>query len=216
MGATLVAAAALGAARSPADPVEPVEVLIDAAHGNAFACFEDANDGLPGLTNAFLRRGRLARIHRGWPEEISPATNCIVVIDPRVDYSVAEIEAIERFVEGGGSLWLFASRTAFERAPRLFDTYGAALLDVPLSSADDATDVRSGARVSFRRAWPVTMVDAEVLVRAWTFDLAVRRRIGAGEVILVGDPTLFLGAGIEARWKIQSDNARFFDTLVPL
>ena len=119
----------------------------------------------------------------------------IVLVAPAAPFDAHEQAALHAFVEHGG--WLLASVGYEERAglADLLAHFGMAIEGTPLGGAGSTTV--DGDSLTFKKAWPVRAAGATVLAGGRDSPLVVRRAVGRGAVVVIGDPALLLNANLE-------------------
>ena len=224
-GGTLVAAsvgALLGGAlglshdgRQPAlTPTADRVIHIDRTHASESTLAPKDERSITGLTRGIARRGLLPLAAA---EELVSA----LVRDPagvilqgsRSELGEDELDAVDDYLRRGGHVWLFAGARGFAEAPALLRRFGIEIGDLPLGDAPDAAETSDGEIVDFQRAWPVRGDFDDSIAQAFGYPVVVRKAVGPGELVVIGDPLMFLGDGLESSDAVHPENHPFFDRL---
>jgi hypothetical protein len=217
-GALIAVAAAMGLAARQAPPESTVASV--------------ENPGPLGLRALFLylrEGGAAVDVHRDSLETLPPGIRTIVIAAPHARaVSSAEVEALQRFVQAGGTLVFLTSRDKEKGQPALEQWLGleqgnllpASSRGLPTGEQDisgttvevwfPASAVRglSGFRVSRDRGLTMGMAEAVPLAGLRGTAVLWRLGLGQGEVYAAAGPDL-----AENRRLEMLDNLRFWDAL---
>lgn len=219
VGVVSGAAFGLGLGLDPDRPdilPEPRHIAwVDLSRGSPASTKSPSRWSIAGLDHALAATGRLPlHLRDGVIGQLADRPGALIVPAPRTGWSADELAAVEHYLQSGGTVWVLAGCREFAAAPELLARFGVAIGDLPLGTAPGACSVAGGAPVEAAEAWPVLADQAVTVATAWEHRLAVRKAVGDGQLLVVGDPGLFLGDGLEQSKKINESNQAFFAELV--
>ncbi|MDP2360923.1 MAG: DUF4350 domain-containing protein [bacterium] len=175
-------------------------VWIDSSHQPNWIHPPDHDWSARALVEASHRSGALPLNLPLLDEELLAGGRALLLAGPARAWSKREIALLRRYVEKGGRLVVAADGR--RRAPlgELLAEFGLALDEVPLGAAPEVVD-GAGRPLGFTfwEAWPLLDLagGADTLASCWGLPLALKRGVGEGQVIVVGDERLF------SRWSLE-------------
>lgn len=213
---------------------------LDAAHLSPFSDMPWDFDGINGLALTLMRSGYLTLTLPEVSRKRLERAAILVSIAPGRQYTRAEREALQAFVDSGGTFFcLVGAEEAAASGPLLADfgfrvpsspvpTLGRWREPEPLGHVRavywDAKQHSAGdyqASVQFYAAWPIISEgsDAETLVSAPNGQaVVVSRRVGRGRVVVIGDTGFALNKNLEyvggEPFDGRYDNAHFWRWLI--
>jgi len=129
---------------------------------------------------------------------------------PMSDLPPPKLSAIHRAIDAGAWLWVFAGIREVRRAPNLFHEFRMSVDQPPLAGTLNSQDDQ----LDFLEPWPVRLENGHSLVSRFGRDVISSAKFGAGHIVLVGDPAVFLGKGLEQKWKVNRKNATVFSAML--
>ncbi|MDQ1262728.1 MAG: ABC-type uncharacterized transport system, partial [Euryarchaeota archaeon] len=197
---------------------QPDVAWIDYTHLNQFNLENYRDDGVAGLTLNLFRNGYLpqilqkdndiSEIHKG---------SVAIIIAPNEHYTAKEASEIKKFVENGGLLILCAGHKSADPMELILSSFGLRIGDLPLGSFPwiEETHATGGQAIvspenlrrywhkpKFMEAYPV-QADGEYKPITWmryngvTYNLIIQKKVGRGNVILIGDSRFLLNENLE-------------------
>lgn len=205
---------------------------IDASHVEGYSGESWRPDGIGGLALTLMRNGYLTLdLPELTPERLRRA-GLLVSIAPARTFSPEEVATVTDFVRGGGTLMLM---TGYEQRAACLPLLNAFHMQVgapsgslepePLGHFKSPYLESEGKRVyvRFHAAWPVACNDPNAQVIAYGRDnqpVIVMCRVGAGRVLLIGDPCFALSMNLEyengAPFEGLRENADFWRWLLTI
>jgi len=193
---------------------------IDAFHLEACSSESWRPDGLGGLTLTLMRNGYLTLALTEWtPERLNRAA-LLVSVAPARTFSPRDIETVRAFVENGGTFIITVGRERHAASAPLLNALGfrvgyaedESIEPLPMGHFKSPYLEANGKRVyvRFHAAWPVTCTDPNASVIANGKEnrpVIVRRRLGAGDVVLIGD------TGFAMNKNLEQENGEAFEGL---
>ncbi|MHB8117291.1 MAG: Gldg family protein [Methanothrix sp.] len=191
---------------------------IDHSHLNQFNLENYRDDGIAGLTLNLFRNGFLPQIlekENGFPD-IRKGTVSIIIA-PNEHYTPKEATQYKEFVEAGGLLILGAGHKSAGPMDSILRSFGLQIGDLPLGSPPwiEETHATGGRAIvspenlrrywhkpKFMEAYPV-LADGEYKPITWmryngnTYNLIIQKKVGHGNVILIGDSRFLLNENLE-------------------
>jgi hypothetical protein len=203
--------------KAPEEPLADV-AWIDYTHLNQFNLENYRDDGVAGLTLNLFRNGFLPQILQK-DNGISDIRkgSVAIIIAPNEDYTAKEALKIKEFVEAGGLLILCAGHKSAGPMDLILKSFGLGIGDLPLGSFPwiEETHATGGQAIvspenlrrywhkpKFMEAYPV-LADGEYKPIAWmryngvAYNLIIEKRVGRGNVILIGDSRFLLNENLE-------------------
>lgn len=200
---------------------------IDASHAEAYSSESWRPDGVGGLALTLMRNGYLTlALPEFTPQRLSRA-GLLVSIAPSRTFSQRQIDAVKAFVRDGGTFIIMAGYERMAASAPLLDAFGfrvgvpadQTLEPEPMGHFKAPYLESDGKRVyvRFHAAWPVTCTDPDARVLAYGKNdrpVIVRRRVGAGSVVLIGDTGFAMNKNLEhengAAFEGLRENADFW------
>jgi hypothetical protein len=190
--------------------------VIDVSHGGAFTLRAWKNRSIGGLQLNLARDGYYPLIRDEFPyRDLATEARLLVLVAPTRGYSRKEIDAVEQFLRRGGKAIVSVGFEEIDGSRSLLRRFGFDVGDVPLARLETKAPSDS-LPVVFREAWPVRYTDAapaETLLSVWKSPLAVKRPVGKGELIVIGDSSFFHDVNLETREKYFAGNIAFLSKL---
>ena len=205
---------------------------IDASHIEAYSSESWRPDGIGGLALTLMRNGYLTLdLPELAPERLERA-GLLISIAPARAFSAAEVEAVKAFVKNGGTLMLMTGYEQRTPSAAMLDAFGlrvgmrqsASLEPEPLGHFKSPYLESEGKRVyvRFHAAWPVAATEPNEVI-AYGRDnqpVIIMRRVGAGKVLLIGDPYFATNMNLEnengAPFEGLRENADFWRWLLTM
>ena len=200
---------------------------IDASHAEANSSESWRPDGIGGLVLTLMRNGYLTlALPELTPQRLSRA-GLLVSVAPSRTFSQRQIDAVKAFVHDGGTFIIMAGYERMAASAPLLDAFGfrvgiaadKALEPEPMGHFKAPYLESDGKRVyvRFHAAWPVTCIHPDARVLAYGKNdrpVIVRRRVGAGSVVLIGDTGFAMNKNLEhengAAFEGLRENADFW------
>jgi len=204
---------------------------IDASHLNAYSGESWRPDGIGGLALTLMRNSYLTLALPELTSARLEKAGLLVSIAPTRAYTETEIDAIAEFVDGGGLLVINAGYDDAHASEPLLERFGFGF------GTDDSIEpaplghfkspyLESNSRrvyVRFHAAWPIRCTDPNAQTVAYGRDnqpVAILRRVGAGQVLFVGDTGFALNKNLEQEngqpFEGLRENADFWRWLITL
>jgi hypothetical protein len=192
--------------------------IVDASHGGRFTLKAWQQQSLGGLQLNLARNGYLPLVKGEFPHrELAAGQGVLVLVGPTRSYNDKEIRAIEEFLAGGGKVIAAVGFEEADGARGLLERFGFAIAGIPLGKFREPLTVGSDSlQVDFYEGWPVLFEagpGTEVLLTKWDQPVAVRRTVGKGEIIVVGDTSFFWDLNLESRDSFLMGNIEFLRLL---
>lgn len=191
---------------------------IDHTHLNQFNSENYQDDGIAGLTLNLFRNGFLPQVQQT-KKCISDISNgsVSIIIAPNEHYTAKEASEYKEFVESGGLLIISAGYRSASPMDLILKSFGLQIGELPLGSFPwiEETHATMGQaivspenlrrywhRPKFMEAYPV-IADGEYKPIAWmhyngsTYNLIIQKKVGLGNVILIGDSRFLLNENLE-------------------
>jgi hypothetical protein len=190
--------------------------VLDVSHGGHHTLRAWRDKSVGGLQLNLARNGYFLMIRDQFPyRDLDGGAKLLVLLAPTRRYSKREIDAVERFVVNGGRV---IASVGFEEAAAsrdLLNRFGLDVADIPLGRMPipvegDTLDV------VVKEGWPVRYdgsAATEVLLSVWDYPVAVKRTIGKGEIVLIGDTAFFHDSNLETRDQYFAGNIAFLRRL---
>jgi hypothetical protein len=204
---------------------------IDASHLNAYSGESWRPDGTGGLALTLMRNGYLTLALPELTSARLEKAGLLISIAPAQPFTQSEIDTIAEFVEGGG---LFIINTSYDDARAsepLLQRFGFGFGQndsqepAPLGHFKSPYLESDSRRVyvRFHAAWPIRCTDPNARTIAYGRDnqpVAILRRVGAGQVLFVGDTGFALNKNLEQEngqpFEGLRENADFWRWLIAL
>lgn len=188
------------------------------------------------LSETFLRRGRLLLAADNASSLSEESAETRVIIAPTQTYSAVEADSIARYIHKGGKLLIIAGYPSRDSLRPLLTQFGMDIAPEPYGAAHNSRLVYSAwrptvlhttkpplqadqgasnrdaaydAEIPFQEAYPIIANDATPLVTCWARPLAVMKRYGAGNIVLIADSRFCTDKNLAPNRKIHETNIRF-------
>ncbi len=184
---------------------------VDLSHVGLHSVEGWRDNGISGVYLNLMREGFFAIGLPSFDDRQIFASDLFVTIAPTRPYAPGEVDALRRFLEGGGTVLAAVGYEQRAGAQTLLDLGGLRLANRPLGRS--ATYVPGAPVVpQFWNAWPVLGGDAMVTLR--NEPVIVQKRIGRGRLVVVGDTHFFFNRNLETEDGGNVANIRFFGWLM--
>jgi len=206
---------------------------IDASHIEGYSSESWRPDGIGGLILTLMRCGYLALdLPELTPERLERA-GLLISITPARAFSPAEVQTVKAFVNSGGTFMLMTGYEQRMPSAALLNAFrlrvgppqSGSLEPEPLGHFKSPYLESEGKRVyvRFHAAWPVACSDPNAQVIAYGRDnqpVILMCRVGAGRVLLIGDPCFATNMNLEyengAPFEGLRENADFWRWLLTM
>jgi hypothetical protein len=184
---------------------------IDTSHMERVDNKYDGDNSFLGLSYNLMRNGYLPLEMREFSAERLLAGKVFVAMAPTRPFSAAEVAAVERFMEQGGTFILCLGWEEAANLQPMLRGFGLAVEGVPLGPvAPEANDKN----IHFYNAWPVRLErgrEGRVVcaLKAGPYPLIVEQARGSGRLILVGDSHFLGGVNLESYESFVEENIHF-------
>jgi hypothetical protein len=187
--------------------------LIDTSHRPALATGDSFNTSTAGAARGLRRAGLLPSRMDRWDDAAVARAGALLLFSPTRDLSSREATAIDRMLARGGTLLVATGGAELPPTPRLDAYLGARVAPTPLGPV--AATV-GGREARFPSAWAIDARDpaCHPLAARWDRPVVVEARRGAGRIVLVGDPAVFLGDHTEGHERFDEGNIALFQRLI--
>jgi hypothetical protein len=205
-----------GAARP--EPLRGNIALVDLSHVGLHSLEAWRDDAISGVYLNFMREGYFAIGSKRFDEEQLQASDVFVTIAPSKPYSDRELDLLESFMSNGGSVLLQVGWEEKAGSEALLERFG---LQIPHRPQGRAADMIPGTSImpNYWEAWPVESVDPraqpiETLATLRGDPIMVRKRVGRGQLIVIGDSKFMHCRNLETEDGAVVPNVQFFQWLV--
>jgi len=185
--------------------------VVDRSHGGRYDLRAWFDPSIGGLLLNLIRDGFFPIVADEFPAHALERADVFVTIAPMRAYDGGERAALRRFLERGGRAIVAVGWEDYDGARSFLADHEFAVLDVPLSH------FRTGERpedLVFRNAWALRPpADGRVLVSQWGHPVVASRRVGRGELIVIGDTTWYWNRNLEGREQWFVGNIGFASAL---
>ncbi|UCF78366.1 MAG: hypothetical protein JSW03_09745 [Candidatus Eiseniibacteriota bacterium] len=204
---------------SPTPHVKRELAVMDVSHGGHHTLRGWKDKSIGGLQLNLARNGYFPLLRPEFPyQDLERGAALLVIMAPTRVYSEREIDAIEKFLRSGGRVIISVGFEELRASEGLLNRFGLSVANVPLGRLEVASEGDSPG-ILFREGWPVLFdsgAPVEVMVSEWNYPLVVRKPVGAGNIILIGDSSFFHDANLETREHYFEGNVAFFRRLIEL
>ncbi len=212
-----------GAREYLADNAKPTPLtgevaLVDLSHVGLHSMEAWRDDAISGIYLNLMREGYFSLGARDFDEDQLLASKLFVTIAPSKPYSESEIESLDRFMNRGGTVLLTVGWEEKAGATTLLQRYG---LDVAYKPQGRATNAIPGTTImpNYWEVWPVVSdlaygQAAETIASLREDPTIVRRPVGAGQLVVIGDTKIFHCRNFETEEGAIMPNVQFFNWLV--
>ncbi|MDR2295363.1 MAG: GldG family protein [Clostridiales Family XIII bacterium] len=196
--------------------------VIDAGRMELFARDKSA-DAADGLIACLMRAGFMPYVTGDAPlSEISekePDVRLILLMEPAVAFSDAELDALERFMDAGGSVLLCAGYESPAASRALAGYFGFAFDPLPIGriAPDKNPEMAfwNACPVLYRGLPPGEGGDAvESLMEIWGYCTMAYKPVGAGGLYVFADPGFLKNKNLESADAYREGNVLFLDKLL--
>ncbi len=181
---------------------------VDASHLPAYSGESWRPDGIGGLALTLMRNGYVTLALPDLTPEHLERAGLLISIAPARAYTPDEIEAIDQFVTDGGNLIVTTGYDEARASLPLVEHFGfgfgkdASQEPAPLGHFKSPYLESEDGRVyvRFHAAWPIRCSDPNARVIANGLEnqpVMIARRVGAGQVIVVGDTGFAMNKNLE-------------------
>jgi hypothetical protein len=201
---------------SPTPHVRREVAVLDVSHGGHHTLRAWNDKSLGGFQINLARNGYFPVIRDVFPyRDLHGGARLLAVIAPTRPYRQKEIDVIEEFLRAGGKAIVSVGFEELHASRELLNRFGLDVVNIPLGhfQVEAAGDTLG---VLFREAWPVwydETVPAEVVFSEWEYPLVVKRAVGKGEIVLIGDSYFFHDVNLETREQYFAGNIAFLRKL---
>jgi hypothetical protein len=186
--------------------------VLDASHGGHHTLRAWRDKSIGGLQLNLARNGYFLMIRDAFPySDLEGGAKLFVVLAPARRYSAKEIDAVERFVRGGGRVIATVGFEELDASRDLLERFGMDVANIPLGRFEVPVEGDT-LGVVFHEGWPVRFEPAapvEVLLSMWDHPIAAKRTVGDGEIVLIGDSSFFHDVNLETLDSYFAGNVRF-------
>jgi hypothetical protein len=186
--------------------------VIDVSHGGYFTLRAWKDKSIGGFQLNLARNGYFPLLRDEFPSrDLLAGTKLLVAVAPSRRYTEKEIDAVENFLKNGGKMIVSVGFEELDGCRSLLNRFGIDVANIPLGHFDVETppDTLS---VTVHEGWPVRFdrtSPTDVLLSKWELPLAVRRQIGKGEIIVIGDSSFFHDNNLETLKSYFAGNIAF-------
>ncbi|GJM27054.1 MAG: hypothetical protein DHS20C16_34690 [Phycisphaerae bacterium] len=206
------------AANSKPTPLTGQVALVDLSHVGLHSMEAWRDDAISGIYLNLMREGYFSLGARDFDEDQLLASDLFVTIAPSKPFSSSEIDALDRFMNRGGSVLLSVGWEEKAGASSLLDYYG---MDIAYKPQGRATNAIPGTTImpNYWEVWPVLSgldggPPAETIAELRGDPTIVRRPVGAGQLVVIGDTKIFHCRNFETEEGAVMPNVQFFRWLV--
>ena len=190
---------------------------VDGSHNGRFAMDSWRDRGLMGLHMNLMRNGYLSfNLHKFSQEKLSQC-DLLVLIAPSQPFSSKEIHWIMEYLERGGDLILTVGWEEKEAALPLLKALGMDIENIPMGNFD-APILGTEEKASFLEGWVLSFQEEEtqVLSKYLGYPVILKRKVGAGDVVLIGDSSIFANMNLEHGDHEHPESVSFLIWLISL
>ncbi len=206
------------AANSKPAPLSGNIALVDLSHVGLHSMEAWRDDAISGIYLNLMREGYFSLGARDFDEDQLLASDLFVTIAPSKAYSSSELDALEQYMKHGGTVLLSVGWEEKAGASSLLERFG---LDIAYKPQGRATNPIPGTTImpNYWEVWPVISdpeygPPAETIADLRNDPTIVRRRIGAGQLVVIGDTKIFHCRNFETEEGAVMPNVQFFSWLV--
>ncbi|UCG53031.1 MAG: hypothetical protein JSW58_05610 [Candidatus Latescibacterota bacterium] len=200
----------------PTPHVKRDVAIIDFSHGGHHTIRAWKDKSLGGLQLNLARNGYFPLIRDAFPyRDLEDGASLLMVVAPSRQYSKKEIDAVEEFMLEGGTAVVSVGFEELEGSRDLLERFGFTVANAPLGRFVVGEESDSLA-VLFHEGWPVAFdgrSDTEVLLSKWDLPLVVKRSIGEGKIVVIGDSSFFHDVNLETLDQYFAGNVAFLREL---
>lgn len=171
---------------------------------------------IKGLAHHFAIEGFLPVVGDDLEAELGERPHAMVLFSPSLHIDSKSIDGLVEYMTQGGHLWLVAGYEEREPLRRLLERLECDIAPVPLGS-NVGLPGYTEKDVAYQEGWRVVAghgIEAETELSASGNAIVMRRSIGRGTLLLVGDSYFFCDQGLESGEGIRMANSRFVRSLI--
>jgi hypothetical protein len=168
-----------------------------------------------GLEMNLLREGYVPLVNEGPLEAqlaLQQAGDVLFLISPLRRFTRRERQSIDRFLTRGGTVILNCGYEEADNVAVVLSAYGMQILNVPLGASPDVEPI-DPARVHFFNGWQV-QGEGQILEQIGDRPVVISRRVGQGNLIVIGDSKFFWDKNLESRETHRPGNVSFLAGLL--
>jgi hypothetical protein len=190
--------------------------VLDVSHGGHHTLRAWRDKSIGGLQLNLARNGCFLMIRDEFPyRDLNGGAKLLVLLAPTRRYNKAEIDAVEKFVTDGGSVIVSVGFEELHASRDLLGRFGLDVANIPLGRVEIPVEGDTLA-VVVKEGWPVHFdqsAPTEVLLSIWDYPVAIKRTVGKGEIVLIGDTHFFHDMNLETRESYFAGNVAFLRKL---
>jgi len=211
--------------KSTPQPLTGDVALVDLSHVGLHSMEAWRDDAISGIYLNLMREGYFSLGAKDFDEAQLLASKIFVTIAPSKSYSNSELDSLDQFMNQGGTVLLCTGWEEKAGSESLLSKYGLDIANRPQGRATNPIP-NTTIMPNYWEVWPV-MSDPEYGPQADTiatlrFNPAtkkvdptiVRRRVGAGQLIVIGDTKMLFCRNFETEDGAVMPNVQFFNWLV--
>jgi hypothetical protein len=198
-------------------PLKGEIAYVDGSHNGRFAMDSWRTKGLMGLHMNLMRNGYLSfNLHEFSQEKLSQC-DLLVIISPSQPFSKKELEWINDYLERGGDLILTVGWEEKGGALPLLRALDMDIENIPLGNFD-APVLGTDESASFLEGWVLSFQEEEtqVLSEYLGYPVILQRKVGEGNVVLIGDSSIFANMNLEHEDHEHPESISFLIWLISL
>jgi hypothetical protein len=196
-------------------PLQGRIAYVDASHGERFSPESWNDNAIAGLHLNLMRNGYLSFGLRAFEHRSLQQADLLVLIAPSQPFSNKEKKWISDFVSRGGTLLLTVGYEERAASVPLLEMFGFAIDNLPLAQFISIISA-ANQKVRFAEAWPVvsSAPDAAVVASYRELPVIMRRPVGQGQVVVIGDSSFFWNQNLEMEENYLPENVQFLQWLL--
>jgi hypothetical protein len=187
--------------------------IIDTSHRPMLATGDSFTTSTAGVARGLRRSGLLPTRMDRWSDATVAGAGALLLFSPTRDLTSSEAGAIDRMLARGGTLLIAMGDAAQPSLPRLEALLGARVAATPLGPVSTAV---GGTEAHFPAAWAIeaTSPAYQTLCAGFGRPVVAEARRGAGRIVVIGDPAVFLGDHTEGHERFDEGNIALFQRLI--
>ncbi len=205
------------ASKSKPSPLKGDIALVDLSHVGLHSMEAWRDNAISGIYLNLMREGYFSLGARDFDEDQLLASDLFVTIAPSKAYSDGELDVLEKYMNQGGTVLLSVGWEEKAGATSLLNRFG---LDIAYKPQGRAANPIAGTTVmpNYWEVWPVVPYPKnaeppEVIANLRNDPTVVRRRVGAGQLVVIGDTKIFFCQNFETEEGAVMPNVQFFSWL---
>jgi len=183
------------------------------------------DDSLMALHLNLMRNGFYSQNLKRFDLETLKGADLLVIAAPSVPFTREDVTTVKQYVEAGGKVILTAGHEDLPATHRLLDAFDLRIPNTPLGWFRFPIAAVDGRHAMFWRAWPIESTkddpDPEVIIlyapkHDKKYNLIVKRDLGKGSFIAVGDSGYWMNKNIEIEKlmeKSKPEQEQYFDNI---